>query len=93
MNIALSEFALSEDLVCIVKVSLRFRRNLSISQKFSSISQKFDKAKDQLNSLKNDPGNEVKLKMYALFKQVNLKKLYLNFYLSKHFFRRFSQMF
>jgi len=35
----------------------------------TNISEKFDVAKDQLNTLKNDPGNEVKLKMYALFKQ------------------------
>ena len=30
----------------------------------------FEDAKKRLNSLKEDPGNEVKLKMYALFKQV-----------------------
>ncbi|XP_069769601.1 enoyl-CoA delta isomerase 2 isoform X2 [Narcine bancroftii] len=29
----------------------------------------FDNAKDKVKTLKNDPGNEVKLKMYALFKQ------------------------
>ncbi|KAH0617948.1 hypothetical protein JD844_016748 [Phrynosoma platyrhinos] len=29
----------------------------------------FEKAKDQLKLLKDDPGNEVKLKLYALFKQ------------------------
>ncbi|XP_067857879.1 enoyl-CoA delta isomerase 2, mitochondrial isoform X2 [Heptranchias perlo] len=29
----------------------------------------FDKAKDKLKTLKNDPGNEVKLQIYALFKQ------------------------
>uniref|UniRef100_A0A8D0HP30 Enoyl-CoA delta isomerase 2 n=1 Tax=Sphenodon punctatus TaxID=8508 RepID=A0A8D0HP30_SPHPU len=29
----------------------------------------FEKAKDQLKRLKKDPGNEVKLKLYALFKQ------------------------
>ncbi|XP_061447081.1 enoyl-CoA delta isomerase 2 isoform X3 [Rhineura floridana] len=29
----------------------------------------FEKAKDQLKHLKGDPGNEVKLKLYALFKQ------------------------
>lgn len=44
-------------------------RNLSATQKCFNISEKFDKAKDQLNSLKNDPGNAVKLEMYALFKQ------------------------
>ena len=30
----------------------------------------FAKAKERLNTLKEDPGNEIKLKMYALFKQV-----------------------
>jgi len=40
-----------------------------VTQKCFNISEKFDKAKDQLNSLKNDPGNAVKLEMYALFKQ------------------------
>uniref|UniRef100_UPI00398EF36D enoyl-CoA delta isomerase 2 isoform X2 n=1 Tax=Pristiophorus japonicus TaxID=55135 RepID=UPI00398EF36D len=29
----------------------------------------FDKSKDKLKTLKNDPGNEVKLQIYALFKQ------------------------
>ena len=38
----------------------------------SDVSDKFEKAKVELNTLKNDPGNEVKLKMYALFKQVRL---------------------
>lgn len=31
----------------------------------------FNKAKVQLGTLKDDPGNEVKLKIYALFKQVS----------------------
>lgn len=46
-----------------------------MTQKCFNISEKFDKAKDQLNSLKNDPGNAVKLEMYALFKQVKIKEL------------------
>eukprot|EP00067_Danio_rerio_P000593 NP_001002645.2 enoyl-CoA delta isomerase 2, mitochondrial [Danio rerio] len=32
----------------------------------------FNKAKDKLNTLKKDPGNEVKLKIYALFKQATV---------------------
>lgn len=32
----------------------------------------FEKAQEQLKLLKNDPGNEAKLKLYALFKQVCL---------------------
>jgi uncharacterized integral membrane protein len=30
----------------------------------------FEKAKTRLNSLQEDPGNDVKLRIYALFKQV-----------------------
>jgi len=30
----------------------------------------FSHAKDRLNALKEDPGNDVKLKIYGLFKQV-----------------------
>lgn len=30
----------------------------------------FSQAKERLNALKEDPGNDVKLKIYALFKQV-----------------------
>lgn len=37
------------------------------------VSQKdFQKAQEQLKLLKKDPGNETKLKLYALFKQVGL---------------------
>lgn len=35
----------------------------------SSLPQQFEDAKTRLGSLKEDPGNETKLKMYALFKQ------------------------
>lgn len=34
----------------------------------------FAQAKERLNSLKEDPGNEVKLKIYALFKQATIGK-------------------
>lgn len=34
----------------------------------------FEKAKARLNSLQNDPGNDVKLKIYALFKQATVGK-------------------
>jgi len=30
----------------------------------------FNRAKEKLGTLKEDPGNQVKLKIYALFKQV-----------------------
>lgn len=32
--------------------------------------EQFEQAKEKLSSLQKDPGNEVKLKIYALFKQV-----------------------
>jgi hypothetical protein len=32
--------------------------------------KEFAKAKEKLSSLQEDPGNDVKLKIYALFKQV-----------------------
>jgi len=34
----------------------------------------FEKAKDRLNTLQDDPGNETKLKIYALFKQGTIGK-------------------
>ncbi|XP_061447072.1 enoyl-CoA delta isomerase 2 isoform X2 [Rhineura floridana] len=37
----------------------------------------FEKAKDQLKHLKGDPGNEVKLKLYALFKQDSARQKYI----------------
>lgn len=36
--------------------------------------QRFESAKTKLDSLSEDPGNETKLKMYALFKQATLGK-------------------
>ena len=35
------------------------------------VSKEFEEAKNRLSTLTEDPGNEVKLKIYALFKQVN----------------------
>lgn len=32
--------------------------------------EQFEEAKNKLSHLKKDPGNDVKLKIYALFKQV-----------------------
>ncbi|XP_077982955.1 enoyl-CoA delta isomerase 2-like [Glandiceps talaboti] len=39
-----------------------------------AIDTEFQGAKDKLNTLTEDPGNEVKLKMYALFKQATVGK-------------------
>ncbi|KAJ8042175.1 Enoyl-CoA delta isomerase 2, mitochondrial [Holothuria leucospilota] len=38
---------------------------------FQASEADFDAAKERPNSLKEDPGNEVKLKIYALFKQAS----------------------
>uniref|UniRef100_UPI00398E5001 enoyl-CoA delta isomerase 2 isoform X3 n=1 Tax=Pristiophorus japonicus TaxID=55135 RepID=UPI00398E5001 len=38
----------------------------------------FDKSKDKLKTLKNDPGNEVKLQIYALFKQEEARQKYVD---------------
>lgn len=50
--------------VCIPSV------HLHVTAATMQVSQKdFEKAQEQLKLLKNDPGNETKLKLYALFKQ------------------------
>ncbi|NWR95215.1 ECI2 isomerase, partial [Furnarius figulus] len=50
--------------VCIPTIHLHMTAaNMQVSQK------DFEKAQEQLKLLKNDPGNETKLKLYALFKQ------------------------
>ena len=38
----------------------------------SNLSKKFEDAKINLSKLKNDPGDNAKLKLYALFKQVSI---------------------
>ena len=48
-------------------------RSLNTSNmRMGAFDAEFSKAKDRLNALKEDPGNEVKLQIYALFKQVCL---------------------
>merc|ERR1712183_651161 len=45
-------------------------RSLSLTQNlFSELDADFDQAKQTLNILKSEPGNDVKLQIYALFKQ------------------------
>ncbi len=41
------------------------------------VSKEFEDAKSRLSTLTEDPGNETKLKIYGLFKQV-VTKLYQN---------------
>lgn len=53
--------------VCIPAIHLHMTAaTMQVSQK------DFEKAQEQLKLLKKDPGNETKLKLYALFKQVGL---------------------
>ncbi|XP_040921679.1 enoyl-CoA delta isomerase 2, mitochondrial [Toxotes jaculatrix] len=47
--------------------SLKF--HTTASPMMGATVQQFEQAKSKLSTLKNDPGNEVKLKIYALFKQ------------------------
>ena len=47
-----------------------FRGFRTSSVQFAAHDDEFNKAKDRLSTLKEDPGNQVKLQIYALFKQV-----------------------
>ncbi|XP_013791191.1 enoyl-CoA delta isomerase 2, mitochondrial-like [Limulus polyphemus] len=38
----------------------------------SNLNSRFDSAKEKLNTLKEDPGNKVKLRLYSLFKQATV---------------------
>lgn len=48
-----------------------FETSFLISQQFRMVSEAMENAKKRVALLTEDPGNDVKLKMYALFKQVN----------------------
>ncbi|GLD56669.1 enoyl-CoA delta isomerase 2, mitochondrial-like isoform X2, partial [Lates japonicus] len=47
--------------------SLKFHS--TASRTMGATVEQFEQAKNKLSTLKKDPGNEVKLKIYALFKQ------------------------
>ncbi len=51
-------------------------RKLHLSPFRSLVSKEFEDAKARLATLKDDPGNDVKLKIYALFKQVLTRKMH-----------------
>uniref|UniRef100_A0A6I8PAI9 Delta(3)-Delta(2)-enoyl-CoA isomerase n=1 Tax=Ornithorhynchus anatinus TaxID=9258 RepID=A0A6I8PAI9_ORNAN len=54
-------------------------RQMHTSGTAMQVSQEdFEKAKDQVKLLKKDPGSEVKLKLYALFKQENARQNYVD---------------
>ena len=46
---------------------------------FSDVSARFAAAQTKLSTLTDDPGNEVKLKMYGLFKQVRIYYIIISF--------------
>jgi hypothetical protein len=46
-----------------------FYREFHLTQK-AFVSKDFEEAKAKLNTLQEDPGSDIKLKIYALFKQV-----------------------
>ena len=39
---------------------------------FNSVSKQFEEAKEKITTLTEEPGNDVKLKLYALFKQATV---------------------
>ena len=45
---------------------------------FASSAESFDDAKEKMNTLKEDPGPTVKLKLYGLFKQVKCFLVFAN---------------
>ena len=55
----------------IVRRSINPTQNMQRGARYlSGIADQFNKAKENVATLTQDPGNDVKLKMYALFKQV-----------------------
>ncbi|KAK3750192.1 hypothetical protein QZH41_015415, partial [Actinostola sp. cb2023] len=55
----------------LVRVSPAFR-GIHTAAGALRTSQEFDTAKERSTTLKDDPGNEAKLKLYALFKQATV---------------------
>ena len=53
---------------------------LNIVKRFSSSANELEKAKQMLNQLREDPGNDIKLKLYGLYKQVKDTTLYIHVY-------------
>ena len=57
--------------------------SILIIQQKRFVSQEMENAKKRVSQLTDDPGNEVKLKMYALFKQVSQPLKYKQAYYIK----------
>jgi len=64
---------ISEFTVCFISYFIRhgFKQKQIVRFMSADLDGRFDLAKERLNKLEKDPGNEVKLKIYALFKQVS----------------------
>ena len=54
------------------KKYISIKRLKKFMQVNMSLSKEFESAKASLASLKNDPGNDAKLKLYGLFKQASV---------------------
>lgn len=50
---------------------LLWKRSLSLSPSLFNDIEKLEQAKQRVTQLATDPGNAVKLKLYAFYKQVN----------------------
>ena len=55
--------------------------------KLGDLNKEFQAATARIKTLKQDPGNDHKLKLYALFKQVSLRSLNLYFHIFCFFYR------
>jgi hypothetical protein len=49
-----------------------FPQFMAVNRSFASKVHSFDEAKDRLGSLSEEPGPDIKLRLYGLFKQVRL---------------------
>ena len=66
-TVRLSDAVNSGLLPCVQTLSPRF---VSVSASLGASEEELERAKARVTQLKEDPGNEVKLKLYGLFKQV-----------------------
>uniref|UniRef100_F6XBY1 ACB domain-containing protein n=2 Tax=Ciona intestinalis TaxID=7719 RepID=F6XBY1_CIOIN len=57
---------------CVVAIHMYFLKYQSCRMLSSKVDGDFETAKQRLNTLKQEPGNDVKLQIYALFKQATI---------------------
>jgi len=55
------------------KFNIYQRSSIHLTQS-NLVSKQFEEAKDKITTLKEEPSNEIKLKIYALFKQATVGK-------------------